>query len=67
MERSFKINISSTKPNRVYAVKLKVKVRYIVPLVGNKRINEISKIAKKTIEENLKYDMTPYVYLDLDF
>ena len=64
---ALKINISSTKPNRVYAVKLKVKVRYIVPLVGNKRINEISKIAKKTIEENLKYDMTPYVYLDLDF
>lgn len=57
---------SSVKPDGVYFVKQPSKVRYIDPLVNNKRLSSISLKAKLLIEENLKYDMSDYVYLDFD-
>ena len=62
-----KIKTSDTKPEGVYSIKLKAKVRYINPLVNNKRVYNLSKLAKRYIDNNLSYDMKRYVYLDVDF
>ncbi len=62
--KSFKT--SKTPPENVYYVHIKVKVRYIDPLVNGKRISSICKIAKKMIDKNLSYDMDNYVYLDFN-
>ena len=61
------VKVSKQKPENVYSVHLDAKVRYIDPLVNNRRISIISESAKEMIENNLSYDMSNYVYLDFDF
>ena len=62
-----KVHTSKSKPENVYYVHQKVKVRYIDPLCNGKRISKICKIAKNAIAENLAYSMDNYVFLDFDF
>lgn len=54
-----------------YCISIKAKRRYIVPLVktesGTKRINEISEVAKKDIQDYLNWNTKKYAYLDFDF
>ena len=59
-----KVKVSNTEPQNVYYVRHGAKIRYINPLVNGKRIYDICKIAKKTIDKNLAYDMDKYVYID---
>lgn len=61
-----KVKISKQEPKEVYYVHLKAKVRYIDPLVNEKRISKNDSNAKKMIEENLSYDMNNYIYLDFN-
>ncbi len=62
-----KINASKNKPEGVYSVHQKAKVRYIDPLCNGERMSKICKIAKSAIDKNLSYDMDNYIYLDFDF
>jgi len=62
-----KVKTSTEKPNDRYYVCHGAKVRYINPLVKDKRISDICKIAKNMIDKNLSYDMDKYVYLDTKF
>ncbi len=59
-----KVNVSKTKPQSVYFVHQKSKVRYIDPLCNGERISKICKIAKKSIDKNLSYNMDNYIFLD---
>ena len=43
-----------------FCVNLKVKQRYINPLVGNKRLSEISEKARNIIKDFKSYQDTPY-------
>lgn len=63
-KNSKKLKTSTTKPNDVYYIHLKAKIRYINPLVNGKRIYDICKIAQKMIDKNLEYDMNKYVYIE---
>jgi hypothetical protein len=53
-----------------YCISLNSKTRYINPLVkasnGNKRIYDISKLAKEKIDEYLAYKTQKYAYLDFN-
>ena len=62
-----KVHVSKLKPKDVYYVHQGAKIRYIDPLCRGERMSEICKIAKKSIEKNLSYDMDNYVYLDFKF
>ncbi len=62
-----KVKTSSIEPKDVYYVHHGAKIRYIDPLWNGKRISESCKLAKNMIEKNLSFDMTKYVYLDLNF
>lgn len=66
-----KINESDEKIENKYAVSLKAKIRYIIPLVrqGNKfvRINKLSKNAEEDINRALNYTTKKYAYLDFNF
>lgn len=55
---------SSDEPKDVYYVHHGAKIRYIDPLVRGKRTSEISDIAQNLINDNLKYDMSKYVYIN---
>ncbi len=59
-----KVKTAKVEPKDVYYVHHGAKVRYIVPLVKGKRIDQISTTAKRYISKNLSYDMSKYVYLD---
>lgn len=54
-----------------YCISIKGKRRYVIPLVktenGNKRINEISEMAKTNIDNYLKYQTKKYAYLNFNF
>lgn len=54
-----------------YCISIKAKRRYIIPLVSTKdgyvRINEISRKAKKQIEEYLQFETKKYAALDIEF
>ena len=63
-ENSKKVKTSKEKPQNVYSVHLKTKIRYIDPLINGERISKACKIAQKMIDKNLSYDMSNYVYLD---
>ena len=65
-KKAKKINTSKTKPEDVYYVHQKSKVRYIDPLCNGERMSKICKIAKNAIDKNLSYDMSNYVYLDFE-
>ena len=62
-----KVNTSKEKPEGIYYVNQRVKVRYIDPLFNGKRISKECKIAKNMIEKNLSFDMDKYIYADYDF
>lgn len=63
-KKSKNILTSNTKPNNVYYVHTKVKIRYIDPLINMKRISKINKEAKIAIKENFSYNMDKYLYLN---
>lgn len=58
------INISKNMHDDYYYVKSRAKIRYIDPLVNDKRISELSENAKENIVNNFNYDMDNYVYSD---
>ena len=62
-----KVMVSKTEPTNVYYVNHGAKVRYIDPLVNEKRISTMSKKANDLIQNNLSYNMNNYVYLDFNF
>lgn len=66
-ENAKEVKTSKEKPEGVYSVKLDTKVRYINPLVKDKRIADVCEVSSQLIKENLSYDMSNYVYLDLKF
>ncbi len=70
-EEATKINESDELPKDKYAVDIKVKQRYIVPLVeennGFIRIDKISENAKEDINNFLNYKQKKYSYLDFNF
>ncbi len=59
-----KVNISSIKPENIYYVHHGAKIRYINPLVNGKRVSQISKLAKRMINNNLSHEMNNYIYLN---
>jgi len=61
---SQKVKVTKEKPENVYYIQYGAKVRYIDPLVNEKRISDVSNVAKQMIDENLAYDMYKYVYLE---
>ena len=55
------LTIGATLPeNEYFCVNLKVKQRYINPLVGNKRLSEVSEKARNIIKDFKSYQDTPY-------
>lgn len=62
-----KVKVSKEEPKGVYFVHHPSKVRYIDPLFNGERMSKACKIANKMIEKNLSYDMTNYIYLELQF
>lgn len=64
-KKSKSVIVSDNKPDNVYYVHHKVKIRYINPLVNNVRISKIDSSAQKLIDNNLSYDMSGYVYLKM--
>ena len=58
-----RIKTSDTKPEGVFSVNIKAKVRYIDPLYKGERMSSICKLAKAAIDKNLAYDMNKYIYL----
>ena len=61
------INEGEKKPFNKYTVKLKTKRRYIVPLVKDKRITEISDFSKNIVDNFLKYSSPTYGWFDFNF
>ena len=70
-EDATQIKESDELPKDKYAVDIKVKQRYIVPLVEENnqfvRIDTISESAKKDIDSFLNYKPKKYAYLDFNF
>lgn len=61
------INEGEVAPKNVYTVSLKVKRRYIVPLVNDKRITEVSEISKYIVDGFLGYESFTCGWFDFDF
>ena len=61
---SVSVKSSISEPRNVYFIKLNVKIRYIDPLVNGERISKVCKLAKRSIDKNLSYDMNRYVYIN---
>ena len=57
------VQVAKEKPQEIYGVKQKVKIRYIDPLFNGKRMSKECKIANKMIEKNLSYDTQNYSYI----
>ncbi len=66
-QKAKKVKVSVLKPDGVYFVKIKTKLRYIDPLFKGIRISKCCKIAKKMIDKNLSFENEDYVYLDFNF
>lgn len=66
-----KINESDKPVKDKYCISVKAKKRYVIPLVRidgvNKRIDEVSNIAKKNIEDYLNYNTKKYAYFDFNY
>lgn len=66
-----KINESDEPVIDNYCISVKTKRRYVIPLVRidgvNKRIDEVSNIAKKNIEDYLNYNTKKYAYFDFNY
>lgn len=58
------VKISKNMPDDYYWVKSRAKIRYIDPLVDDRRISSISENARENIANNFNYDMDNYVYSD---
>lgn len=54
-------------PKDLYTVSLKIKRRYIVPLINNKRITEVSEMSKDIIECFLGYESPTYGWFNFKF
>ena len=54
-------------PKDKYAVSLKVKRRYIVPLVNGVRVNKLSEETSKIIEDFLNFNSPTYGWFDFNF
>ena len=66
-KKAKKVQVSIEEPKNVYYVHHGAKIRYIDPLFNGERMSKCCKIAKKTIDNNLSYDMNKFVYLNFDF
>ena len=66
-KKAKKVQVSTEEPKNVYYVHHGAKIRYIDPLFNGERMSKCCKIAKKTIDNNLSYDMNKFVYLNFDF
>ena len=70
-EEATQIKESNELPKEKYCVDIKVKQRYIVPLVEENnqfvRVDTISESAKKDIDTFLNYRPKKYAYLDFNF
>ena len=66
-KKAKKVQVSTDEPQNVYYVHHGAKIRYIDPLFNGERMSKCCKIAKKTIDNNLSYDMNKFVYLNFDF
>jgi len=58
------VKTSKDVPNDYYYVKSGAKIRYIDPLVNDKRISGLSEKARENIANNFNYDMDKYIYSD---
>ena len=58
-----KVSHSKTEPKDAYFVHHPTKIRYIDPLFKGERISKQCKIAAKSIEKNLSFDMDFYVFI----
>ncbi len=65
-QNSKNVYSSKKEPKDIYFIQLSAKVRYIDPLVNNKRLSKQCKTTAKMIANNLAYDMSNYVYTDYD-
>ncbi|MDR0978612.1 MAG: hypothetical protein LBL91_01510 [Lachnospiraceae bacterium] len=65
-----KIGESDVPVENKYCISLNSKIRYLNPLVktsgGNKRIHDISKVAKEKIDDYLAYKTKKYAYLNFN-
>lgn len=61
-----KINEGEEPPKDSYAVSLKVKKRYIISLVNDKRITEVSNKISKLIDEFLSFKSPTYGWFDFN-
>lgn len=50
-----------------YCVSINPKKRYVIPLVNNKRITEVSSLSKKEINDFLNFKTKKYTYFNFDF
>ena len=66
-KKAKKVKVSTEEPKNVYYVHHGAKIRYIDPLFNGERMSKCCKIVKKTIDNNLSYDMNKFVYLNFDF
>lgn len=60
------INEGEEPPEGCYAVSLKVKKRYIIALVNEKRITELSDKIKKLVDEFLEFKSPTYGWFDFE-
>ena len=58
------VKTSKDMPDDYYWVKSRAKIRYIDPLINDKRISSISEKARENITINFNYDMDNYIYSD---
>lgn len=61
------IEEGENKPENKYGVSLKVKRRYIIPLVNEKRLNDVSVKDKNLIDKFLVYKSPKYGWFEFDF
>ncbi len=62
-----KLGEGQIPPDDKYCISLRIKRRYINPLVNGKRITEVSPKAKDIIEKVVNYNSPKYAWLDFNF
>ena len=62
--KTSKIKRSKSKPKNCYYISTACKKRYVIPLVGPNRIDEVSLMAKELLKEYNEYSDTLYAYID---
>ena len=70
-QKATKVYDSEEPVSGKYCVSVKAKRRYIIPLAQNgntiERINDLSLLAKKDIDNYFKFETAKYAYFDFDF